>query len=120
VYKFCQARLSDESLLLRVNPLNFGLAIASKFDSFCQRQNCLFLWGEKRCFLPSIEGIDSFLRFVFVLNLAHSLGIEAIAEGIETAQQLAQLKELDCEYGQGYFFCKPLDAKKAAQIFAAD
>jgi diguanylate cyclase (GGDEF)-like protein len=55
-----------------------------------------------------------------VLNLAHSLGIEAIAEGIETAQQLAQLKELGCEYGQGYFFFKPLDAKKAEQVFAAD
>jgi EAL domain-containing protein (putative c-di-GMP-specific phosphodiesterase class I) len=48
------------------------------------------------------------------------LGIEAIAEGIETTPQLAQLKELDCEYGQGYFFFKPLDAKKAEQIFAAD
>jgi diguanylate cyclase (GGDEF)-like protein len=54
-----------------------------------------------------------------VLNLAHSLGIEAIAEGIETAQQLAQLKELGCEYGQGYFFFTPLDAKEAEQIFSA-
>jgi diguanylate cyclase (GGDEF)-like protein len=53
-----------------------------------------------------------------VLNLAHSLGIEAIAEGIETAQQLAQLKELGCEYGQGYFFFKPLDDKTAEQLFA--
>jgi diguanylate cyclase (GGDEF)-like protein len=53
-----------------------------------------------------------------VLGLAHSLGIEAIAEGIETAQQLAQLKELGCEYGQGYFFYKPLDAKKAEEIFS--
>jgi EAL domain-containing protein (putative c-di-GMP-specific phosphodiesterase class I) len=46
------------------------------------------------------------------------LGIEAIAEGIETAQQLAQLKELGCEYGQGYFFFKPLDARTADQLFA--
>ncbi len=53
-----------------------------------------------------------------VLNLAHSLGIEAIAEGIETVRQLAQLNELGCEYGQGYFFFKPLDANKAEQIFA--
>jgi diguanylate cyclase (GGDEF)-like protein len=53
-----------------------------------------------------------------VLNLAHSLGIEAIAEGIETVQQLAQLKELGCEYGQGYFFFKPLDVKTAEQLFS--
>ncbi len=54
-----------------------------------------------------------------VLNLAHGLGIEAIAEGIETAQQLAQLKELGCEYGQGYFFFSPLEAKRAEQIFSS-
>jgi EAL domain-containing protein (putative c-di-GMP-specific phosphodiesterase class I) len=53
-----------------------------------------------------------------VLNLAHSLGIEAVAEGIETVQQLVQLKELGCEYGQGYFFFKPLDAKTAEQLFS--
>jgi diguanylate cyclase (GGDEF)-like protein len=55
-----------------------------------------------------------------VLNLANSLGIEAIAEGIETAQQLGQLKELGCEYGQGYFFFRPLEAKKAEQAFTTD
>lgn len=53
-----------------------------------------------------------------VLNLANSLGIEAIAEGIETVRQLAQLKELGCEYGQGYFFFKPLDVKAAEQLFS--
>jgi EAL domain-containing protein (putative c-di-GMP-specific phosphodiesterase class I) len=51
--------------------------------------------------------------------LAHSLGIEAISEGIETAQQLAPLKELSCEYDQGYFLFKPLDARTAEQLFAA-
>ncbi len=55
-----------------------------------------------------------------VLNLAHSLGIEAIAEGIETIQQLEQLKELGCQYGQGYFFFRPLEAKKAEQAFTTD
>jgi diguanylate cyclase (GGDEF)-like protein len=53
-----------------------------------------------------------------VLSLAHSLGIEAIAEGIESAQQFAQLKELGCECGQGYFFFRPLDEQKAEQIFS--
>lgn len=67
------------------------------------------------------EGSESIANLEIVrsvLNLADSLGIEAIAEGIETTQQLAQLKELGCEYGQGYFFFKPLDAKTAEQLFA--
>jgi diguanylate cyclase (GGDEF)-like protein len=45
-----------------------------------------------------------------IVMLAHNLGMEVIAEGVETTQQLAQLRALDCEYGQGYLFSKPQDA----------
>jgi diguanylate cyclase (GGDEF)-like protein len=68
--------------------------------------------GERGDDIANLEIVRS------VLNLANSLGIEAIAEGIETAQQLAQLKELGCEYGQGYFFFKPLDVNTAEQLFS--
>ena len=42
--------------------------------------------------------------------------MKTIAEGIETADQLAHLKNLHCEYGQGYFFSKPLEAKAAEKF----
>jgi len=45
-----------------------------------------------------------------VTDLAHGLGLEVIAEGIETSEQLARLEELDCDYGQGYWFARPLPA----------
>ena len=45
-----------------------------------------------------------------IINLAHSLGLNVVAEGIETADQLEVLKSLGCEYGQGYFFARPLDS----------
>lgn len=64
------------------------------------------------------DGIANLEIVRAVLSLAHSLGLEAIAEGIETAQQLAQLKELGCEYGQGHFFFSALGAKRAKQIFS--
>ncbi len=48
-----------------------------------------------------------------IIKLAQNLKMKVIAEGIETADQLAQLKHLNCEYGQGYFFSKPLEAEKA-------
>ncbi len=51
--------------------------------------------------------------------LAHSLGMDAVAEGVETKEQLAQLRALGCEYGQGYFFSKPLPAAAALAILAA-
>lgn len=45
-----------------------------------------------------------------IMTLAHNLGMDVVAEGIETAEQMLQLKRLQCEYGQGYFFSKPVDA----------
>jgi len=45
-----------------------------------------------------------------IVRLAHSLGMDVIAEGVETAEHLARLRETGCGYGQGYFFSKPVDA----------
>ena len=42
-----------------------------------------------------------------IIMLAHNFGLKVIAEGVETAEQVSQLKELDCELAQGYFFSKP-------------
>ncbi|MBE9167964.1 EAL domain-containing protein [Pleurocapsales cyanobacterium LEGE 06147] len=44
-----------------------------------------------------------------IVNLAHNLGLDVIAEGIETETQLEILRRLGCEYGQGYLFSQPLD-----------
>jgi EAL domain-containing protein (putative c-di-GMP-specific phosphodiesterase class I) len=45
-----------------------------------------------------------------IIMLARNLGLDVVAEGVETAEQLAYLKGLDCEYGQGFLFSHPLDA----------
>ena len=51
-----------------------------------------------------------------VTGLAHQLGLEVIAEGVETGGQLAQVRSLGCEYVQGYFFSKPVDSERAAEL----
>ena len=51
-----------------------------------------------------------------IITLARDLGIDAIAEGVETAEQLAQLRELGCKYEQGYLFSKPLDSETAGKF----
>ena len=48
-----------------------------------------------------------------ILSLASNLGLEVIAEGVETVEQLAQLRSLGCEKAQGYFFSPPQDADAA-------
>jgi len=55
-----------------------------------------------------------------ITTLAHNLGMEATAEGVETAEQMAQLKLLQCKYGQGYFFSKPIDKEAARAMLAQD
>jgi diguanylate cyclase (GGDEF)-like protein len=47
-----------------------------------------------------------------IVELAHNLDLTVIAEGIETAEQLAVLQALDCDQAQGYFFSKPLPAEQ--------
>jgi diguanylate cyclase (GGDEF)-like protein/PAS domain S-box-containing protein len=45
-----------------------------------------------------------------IIGLAHGLNLTATAEGVETADQLAVLRELDCDQAQGYFFARPQPA----------
>ncbi len=45
-----------------------------------------------------------------IVNLAHNLGMSVIAEGVETAAQLELLRQMGCEYGQGFYFSRPVAA----------
>ncbi|MDB5028246.1 MAG: hypothetical protein JWO66_1935 [Candidatus Eremiobacteraeota bacterium] len=51
-----------------------------------------------------------------VVTLAHNLGLGALAEGIETEQQLTKLRGLGCEFGQGYWFSRPVEADAAQTL----
>jgi diguanylate cyclase (GGDEF)-like protein/PAS domain S-box-containing protein len=51
-----------------------------------------------------------------VITLARNLNMETVAEGIETEEQLTQLKALACDYGQGYLFSKPVMAEAASGL----
>jgi len=51
-----------------------------------------------------------------IMTLASNLGMEVVAEGVETEEQLAQLRALNCEYGQGYLFSKPVPAETAREL----
>ncbi|NEQ36564.1 MAG: EAL domain-containing protein [Okeania sp. SIO3I5] len=54
-----------------------------------------------------------------IISMASNLEIDVIAEGVETATQLALLRDLKCKYGQGYFFSKPVDSSEATKLIAA-
>ncbi|HKY04272.1 MAG TPA: EAL domain-containing protein, partial [Blastocatellia bacterium] len=54
-----------------------------------------------------------------IIMLAQNLGMEVIAEGVETEEQLERLKELKCHNAQGYLFGRPLSAKGAESLIRA-
>lgn len=53
-----------------------------------------------------------------IITLAKTLGMDTISEGVETPQQLSQLKDLGCEFAQGYLFSRPLGAKAIESMLA--
>jgi EAL domain-containing protein (putative c-di-GMP-specific phosphodiesterase class I) len=54
-----------------------------------------------------------------IVALARNLGMEVVAEGVETAEHLTALRALQCNYGQGYLFAKPLEVQAATALLHA-
>jgi predicted signal transduction protein with EAL and GGDEF domain len=53
-----------------------------------------------------------------ILSLADNLGMDVVAEGVETQEQMALLRNLSCQSAQGYFFSKPMDVAAAEKIIS--
>lgn len=51
-----------------------------------------------------------------LISLVHSLGLTVVAEGIETQEQVRALQQADCDFIQGYYYSKPLEAGKIPEI----
>ena len=55
-----------------------------------------------------------------IVTLAQTLSMDVVAEGIEVSEQVSPLLALQCEYGQGYFFSKPVDSEAARALWMAE
>jgi len=51
-----------------------------------------------------------------MIGIANSMGMSAIAEGVETQEQLAQLRNLNCDFAQGYLFSKPIEEELVMKL----
>ncbi|HJR05669.1 MAG TPA: EAL domain-containing protein [Pyrinomonadaceae bacterium] len=71
-----------------------------------------------RSFISRITERDGTAEIVStIMKLAQTLGMDVVAEGVETEQQRAQLTSLECELGQGYYFSRPIDSDDAEAFF---
>ncbi len=75
-----------------------------------------------RSFIQRIDqGSDSNLATIrMIISLAHSLEMEVVAEGIETPKQMAVLRDLGCNFAQGYLFSRPVASHIAHQFLSSN
>ncbi|WP_428850695.1 EAL domain-containing protein [Nostoc sp. CmiVER01] len=74
-----------------------------------------------RSFVSPIDANGKNLEIIeIIITLAHKLGMDVTAEGVETKEQLAFLRKLNCECGQGYFFSRPLDNTAAVALIVTN
>lgn len=85
-----------------------SLSTLQKFDINCLKVD--------RSFVMALDTAGGFNICLAIVNLAHSLEMKVVAEGIETVGQYSQLMELGCEEGQGYFFARPLPPEQAGRF----
>jgi len=64
--------------------------------------------------MTGAEGPDKIVETI--VSLAQGLGMHVAAEGLETQEQFLKLRKLECEYGQGYYFSKPVDSEHAQAL----
>jgi PAS domain S-box-containing protein len=98
-----------KALGVRLSIDDFGTG----YSSLCRLQRFpVDILKIDRAFVSRMD--QEIVRIVVVL--AHNLGMKVVAEGIETQEQLAMLRDMGCEMGQGYLFSKPADASSVEQL----
>lgn len=115
---------NDESAISKLEQLK-GLGIQLSIDDFGIGYSSLsrlhrFPINElkiDRSFISPIGFENSTFEIAeTIITLAQKLDLNVTAEGIETAEQLSRLRDLNCPYGQGYFFSRPLNSQAAEAL----
>lgn len=106
------AQLQAIGIQLSIDDFGTGYSSLSRLDQFP-----ISMLKIDRSFISKLGQNSKDIGIVeAIVTLAQKLGIEVIAEGVETLEQLQKLRELKCQYGQGYLFSRPLDSDAAEAL----
>ena len=105
-------RLRELGIRLHMDDFGKGLSSLS-----CLHEFPIDVLKIDRSFASTVTAKRAYAAVIHsVATLAHNLGMKVIAEGIETPEQLALMIALDCDFGQGYHFSKPVDRTLATGL----
>lgn len=106
------SRMSDLGVSMAVDDFGTGYSNLSNLKHF--RVDKLKIDQSFVCDLGQNEVSRQIVQAV--INMAHSLGLRVVAEGIETEGQCTILRELGCDFGQGYLFSPPVPLKSLKEL----
>jgi diguanylate cyclase (GGDEF)-like protein/PAS domain S-box-containing protein len=96
--------LRDEGMQVSLDDFGTGYSSLSYLHQF----DIDFLKIDQSFMQELEEGSKNMTLCKAIIHMAHELGMQVIAEGIETQRQKDLIQEAGCDFGQGYFFAKPL------------
>ena len=109
-----QQLYSLKALGVRLALDDFGTGYASL--SYLQEYPFDFIKIDKSFISKIVDNKTQYAIVKAILMLANALNMQVVAEGIETEQQKDLLLKMGCEYGQGYWFGRPVTAEVATQM----
>jgi EAL domain-containing protein (putative c-di-GMP-specific phosphodiesterase class I) len=96
---------------------DFGTGYSSL--SYLQRFPIDTLKIDRSFVMQMMENEENLAIVRTIVALAQNLGMDVVAEGVETEDQLMLLRKLECENGQGYLFSTPLGGRQLEQFMAS-
>ena len=121
--------IRDADIAIRVMREIRGLGVRLQMDDFgtgysslsCLHRFPLNSLKIDRSFVQNLSERREYAAVVHaIINLSRNLGMQLIAEGIETREQAIMLQSMDCDRAQGYFFSRPVEAAAAEALFTRD
>ena len=121
---YISAAASHESNLDKLKGLGVGISIDDfgmgySSLSYLKRLPADTLKVDKSFVAGLGEDVQDTAIVQMVIGLAHTFGMEAVAEGVETKKQAEQLKEMGCDMAQGYYFARPLPPEALSEFLLA-
>jgi EAL domain-containing protein (putative c-di-GMP-specific phosphodiesterase class I) len=105
-------RMKDLGIRLAIDDFGTGYSSLSYLHRFP-----LDMLKIDRSFISGLAGGSQGMEIArTIMPLAKNLNLDVVAEGVETIEQVRELKKLNCKYGQGYYFSEPLAADKVEAL----